>query len=131
MTMKKDSIYISGPMTGYDDLNFPAFYQAVEVLHEAGWPRQQIVNPARFPCEPRWEENLCRDLAVLAQECSTVFVLPGWMESEGAVGEVAVAQFLGMMVCDTVNEDYSLSAIKQEVIMALNLTPSPRRFERQ
>jgi len=41
--MPRSFIYISGPMTGLPDHNFPAFYEAAEHLKRLGW---NPVNPA-------------------------------------------------------------------------------------
>jgi hypothetical protein len=38
-------IYISGPMTGYPDLNFPAFHLAASVLRSEGFT---VISPAEI-----------------------------------------------------------------------------------
>ena len=40
------SIYISGPMSGYDKMNYPAFFRVEELIKEAG---HIPINPARNP----------------------------------------------------------------------------------
>ena len=37
------TIYIAGPMRGYEDGNFPAFDRQATVLEEQGW---RVINPA-------------------------------------------------------------------------------------
>ena len=41
--MASKRIYISGPMTGMPEHNFPAFHAAADRLRKAGW---SVVNPA-------------------------------------------------------------------------------------
>ena len=38
-------IYIAGPMSGYEDLNYPAFAQTAAVLRNAG---HEVVSPAEL-----------------------------------------------------------------------------------
>jgi len=94
-------IYISGPMTGIEDHNFPAFHAAAERLREAGW---DVANPAEnFDGRtdlPR-ETYLRADVALLAQ-CDAIALLPGWRDSRGARLEYALAQELGLDVFDAV-----------------------------
>lgn len=86
--------YISGPMTGYPDLNYPAFFAAEETVRALG---HETLNPARHPAKGSWADYLRLDLAdVLAAE--QVVVLPGWEASRGAALEVHVAHQLGIPV---------------------------------
>lgn len=89
-------VYLSGPMTGYYLLNFPAFNTAAKLLREHGYT---VLNPADYGADPAhtWADYLRRDLYdVLAAD--TVAVLPDWQASRGAVLEVHVAQQLGVPV---------------------------------
>lgn len=89
-------VYLSGPMTGYPDHNFPAFNDAAGRLRAAGY---QVVNPADAGADPTrtWADYLRADLYdVLAADM--VAVLPGWQASRGASLEVHVAQQLGVPV---------------------------------
>lgn len=88
-------LYISGPMTGRPQLNYPAFFQAEEELKSYGF---EISNPAQYPDNGEtWAECLRRDLKDLL-ECDGVATLPGWSRSKGARLEVNVARRLGMEV---------------------------------
>ena len=42
---RKPTIYIAGPMRGYEDGNFPAFDRQARVLEEQGWI---VINPAEM-----------------------------------------------------------------------------------
>lgn len=87
-------LYLSGPMTGYEELNFPAFYAAETALRKLGF--QHILNPADYGFCPNktWEDNLKRDLVAVG-ECDIMVMLPGWENSKGAVFESYVAKTLG------------------------------------
>ena len=92
-------IYISGPMTGHDDHNFPAFYAAAVRFRQAGW---DVANPAEnFGGRtdlPR-EAYLRADMAMLAQS-DAIALLPGWERSAGATLEVVLAKEIGLQFFD-------------------------------
>lgn len=86
-------LYLSGPMSGHRDLNFPTFNSAAEKLRRLGFP---VLNPADFgQCASlEWGECLQRDLYILG--CADVLVqLPGWEYSKGASLEYSTAVALG------------------------------------
>lgn len=89
-------IYISGPMSGYPELNFPAFNEAAAQLRALG---HEVVNPAELGehADWVWADYLRRDLKVLL-DCDAVYALAGWRESKGASLECEVARRLGMLV---------------------------------
>jgi len=90
------SIYISGPMTGHPELNFPAFHDAAAELRAAGCT---VINPAEHDEAPdkEWHEYLRKDIKLL-MDCTHVVLLPGWENSKGARLEVHIALELGMTV---------------------------------
>ena len=100
--IKNDRLYLSGPMGGIKDLNFPAFHDAAKRLRKSGF---DILNPAeldaKIPKDQRagwtWSDYLRRDIAVL-MGCSGIVTLPGWEASRGARLEVSTAKSLGMSV---------------------------------
>lgn len=104
----KKKCYISGPMSGLPDLNFPAFHAAEETLRVNGY---DPVNPAKITPEKGlpWEYYMRRDIAALL-DCEAVLRLPGWEESRGATLEVLIAEHLGMAFIDL-----SLIAVVREV----------------
>lgn len=104
--MKK--VYIAGPMTGYDDWNFPAFFDAENQLKELGY---ETLNPAANDgasletaiqnaisardAGATWSGYMRRDLSNLLLS-DYVCVLPNWQRSKGASLEVHVAKALGI-----------------------------------
>lgn len=87
-------LYISGPMTGCDEANYPAFNEAAERLCEAGYI---VLNPAETGNRASYRETLKADIALL-MESDAVATLPGWWASNGARVEVNLAGFLQMPV---------------------------------
>lgn len=99
MANRAKRIYIAGPMTGYDECNFPAFRAAADRLRAAGY---EAVNPAEHfngrTDLPR-ETYLRADVILLAQ-CDGIAMLPHWQESRGAKLEYLLACELGMQALD-------------------------------
>lgn len=88
-------VYISGPMSGYENLNFPAFYEAEDKLLAMGY---DVISPARIEQPVKtWESCMRHDIAEM-MNADAVVTLPGWRQSKGAQIEVALAKQLGMEV---------------------------------
>lgn len=88
-------IYLSGPMTGMPELNFPTFHAMTAQLRAAG---HTVTNPAELnPDGGCWNECMRRDIAAL-MECDTIAKLPGWHTSKGARLELHIAERLGMAI---------------------------------
>jgi hypothetical protein len=87
-------IYISGPMSGHDDLNFPAFNDAAALLRAEG---HEVVNPAEINTDLNadWLECIIEDIKWVAA-CEAIYMLPGWEASKGAMIERLVAAKLGL-----------------------------------
>lgn len=93
-------IYLSGPMTGLPDYNRPAFARVAEQLRAEG---KSVFNPGDIGPKdnimPRaW--YMRRDLEALMKSDS-VYVLPGWGDSEGAKLEIAIAKELELPIVFT------------------------------
>jgi hypothetical protein len=86
-------IYLSGPMTGLPELNFPAFAAMTANLRADG----HTVTSSTLTAVPER-----RDIAAL-MDCDTVATLPGWEHSKGARLEVLIAERLGMTVVNAQN----------------------------
>jgi hypothetical protein len=99
-------VYLSGPMTGYTDNNFPAFHAFAAQLRDCGY---DVVNPAEInsgtpepaPDSPEWREFylgcLRADIKALC-DCQAIALMPGWEQSNGAHLELHVAHRLGLRV---------------------------------
>ena len=87
-------IYISGPMTGLPDLNFPAFHAEAARLRALGY---EVVNPAEINPDPTTHRHDClkRDIAALLT-CDEIAVMGGWMNSLGSMLEVRIANSVGI-----------------------------------
>ena len=82
-------VYISGPMSGIENFNKPAFDEAERKLKEAGY---SVFNPAWLDVDDTWTdaELLYIDLAAL-DKCDAIYQLPGWKNSRGAMTEYRYA----------------------------------------
>ena len=89
-------IYLSGPMTGLPELNFPAFNAEADRLRALGF---EVVNPADLNPEPGtgWHECMRNDLKALL-DCDALALLDGWQRSAGAHLEMHVAHRVGMEI---------------------------------
>lgn len=89
-----EKLYVSGPMTGYAECNYPAFNGAAEMLRVWGY---EVVNPAEQGNNGHYTDILREDIRVLL-DCDGVALLPNWWESNGSRAEVHVAGLLKMPV---------------------------------
>lgn len=87
--------YLSGPMTGIPDYNYPAFDLATKILRESGI---KIESPHELERPHAWDEmepealwthmmNLCFEQI---DRCYGVIMLPGWPQSRGAKRELQI-----------------------------------------
>ena len=107
-------VYIAGPMRGYPDFNFPAFFAAEEKLNADG---HTTFNPARRDIEahgpgvnnsptgdladvPEFDlrDALGADCAWICTNATAIYMLEGWAQSKGAIAERALGQALGLDV---------------------------------
>jgi len=94
-------LYLSGPMTGLPELNYPAFREAAKTLREL---KHEVYNPAD------WEElyspdgkfhlkNAFEDYCkFIIHDADAVVLLDGWQNSPGATAEQALALAVGKSV---------------------------------
>lgn len=86
-------------MTGYPDLNFPAFFEAQAKLEKEGW---RVINPATLN-DPKpeemsehdyWVQCMKKDIAEL-MKADSMYMLIGHEKSKGAKIELDIASHLG------------------------------------
>lgn len=108
-------VYVSGPMRGYPEFNFPAFKMASLKLRCAG---HTVFNPAEKDEEKygpelatnnptgdealsshdfgfNLREALASDCEWICMTATAIFMLRGWQKSKGAIAERALAEALG------------------------------------
>lgn len=93
-------IYVCGPMTGYPELNKPAFHLAASHLRAAGYT---VISPAEPPIlqEPQtdWDQAIRGAIGGLLTCQGVAVVTPsGIRQSRGAVRELRIARDLEMPV---------------------------------
>lgn len=98
MTMSRTfdrAFYVSGPMIGHPQHNYPAFYAAAALLRERG---HAVVNPAEIndPSNSRIE-CLRNDVRAMV-DCDSIYLLKGWHDSLGACLELHIAIELGFHI---------------------------------
>lgn len=96
------TIYLSGPMTGLQDFNYPAFHRVARELRAGG---HYVYNPAEFPFDGPMDVYPIRDAmaahcAFLCQCADTIVLLSGWKASKGAGIELSLAHYLGLHVVE-------------------------------
>lgn len=85
-------IYISGPMSGIDEMNYPKFNRVAAGLRNAG---HKVFNPAEvkienfsnFTDEQLYEAYMKQDLKGL-ENCKRIYLLNNWHKSPGAKREL-------------------------------------------
>lgn len=85
MEPPKVTYYLSGPMAGYPELNFPAFASAQWALTQK--LKLKVLSPHSIKHPPEvteWAEFLARDLTFMLTHCRGLILLPGWPQSKGA-----------------------------------------------
>ena len=95
----KPHLYLSGPMTGLPEFNFPAFRAEAERLRALGYA---VTNPAEINTDTTtpWQECLRQDLREML-DCDAIALMPGWEQSRGANLELHVAHRVGMQILFT------------------------------
>jgi hypothetical protein len=86
----RQKVFISGPMTGIENFNYPAFNRVALALRKLGYV---VLNPAENPEQDSWEGYMRLALIQMLQ-ADIVAQLPGWQDSRGARMEHDVADEL-------------------------------------
>jgi hypothetical protein len=104
----KDVVYIAGPMRGYQRNNIDAFNAAEERLKDAGYG---VINPITLDKEydynPDGTEDPTewflwvargRDINLINDHATHIYMLDGWEESVGATAEYYLAKWAGLTI---------------------------------
>ena len=123
-------IYLSGPMTGRPNLNFPAFQLAADRLRTLGY---DVVSPAEIAqwAKATWHDAMRADIKDLL-DCDTLALLDGWQESAGAHLEMHVAHRVGIKIVveaeivEACAKDSLHDCIVKESLIGLQANGDPR-----
>jgi hypothetical protein len=93
-------IYLSGPMKGYPDSNYPLFHEVTKQLRAEG---HTVYNPAEFPHDGPLEtfpfrKAFAEYCKFICEEADALMMLPGWQKSRGASCEHMLATNCGVEV---------------------------------
>lgn len=87
-------IYISGPMSGLPEMNYPKFNRVAEGLRAAGHkvfnPAEVVITNTNLSEEEMYEEYMKEDLKGLSK-CKKIYLLKDWHKSPGAKRELSKA----------------------------------------
>jgi hypothetical protein len=92
--------YLAGPMSGYDQQNFPLFDRVAKTLREQGYdivspaeldsPEERAIALANARSASTWGDFLSRDVKIIADQVQGIIFLPDWSMSRGARLEATV-----------------------------------------
>lgn len=87
-------VYISGPMSGLPDYNYPAFFAAEKILIAKGF---ETINPARTEEKADWNGYMSHAIDLM-RNATAIYYLKGWENSFGARIEAIVAEKMKLEV---------------------------------
>jgi hypothetical protein len=90
-------LYVSGPMTGYEQFNYPAFESAAKQLRDVGY---EVCSPHELNSnegDVSWIECMKVDIRALL-DCEGVATLDGHEKSKGATLENTIAAAMGLEI---------------------------------
>lgn len=128
-------IYLSGPMTGYPEHNYPLFHEVSKRLRAAG---HEVYSPAEYECEDQNNFPLGDAMVEYANQimrwADTIVMLSGWEKSTGALAEYQLARNARLTVIYLEVNPFTNPAGEPDLKLwerhkyDENLTPSPKHF---
>lgn len=101
-------VYLSGPMSGLPEFNFPEFRRVAADLCAKGY---EVINPADIDQPDKsWEACMRVDIKEM-MKADALAMLKDWQKSAGAGLEVTIASALKMPILDA----YTLEPIDLDV----------------
>jgi len=99
--MKKQRVYISGPISGHDLKETAEKFEKIEEFLKVC--NFEVFNPMKngLPAEATTHQHMHRDLAELTNEdhpYDIIFMMSGWLHSKGCKVEFDAATAIGMSV---------------------------------
>lgn len=92
--MGNNKIYISGKITG-NEYYKEQFFAAEQKLKKAGFT---VINPIKHEKKGMsWKWYMIKDIKQLLK-CNSIYMLPNWLQSKGAVLEHTIAVSLDITV---------------------------------
>ncbi len=119
-------LYLSGPMTGYPEHNYPAFKAAAE-RWRYHLDNVEVFNPAEaFDGDQTlpYTTYMRNDIHLLLQS-DAIALLPGWRDSKGSRFELLIAQNLGLAVYNAVTFAKIIAPTVLTVVEASSLSSIP------
>ncbi|QRF23619.1 DUF4406 domain-containing protein [Alicyclobacillus sp. TC] len=112
-------VYLSGPMTGHPEYNYPLFRRVASLLREDGITVACPTELGLAPVLP-WEAMMHSALQLLLQ-CEAIALLPGWEHSRGARLEAAIAASLQMEMVRVSEEGVfsSMTEAEREILVTM------------
>ena len=111
-------VYLSGPMTGYEEYNHPEFNRITKKLEDSGF-FNLVINPASMDeGEKPWKYYIVRDLRIIMDlDIEALILMEGWEKSKGARAEVYVAtEVLGakLYLYKDTNDGFTLTPLRYD-----------------
>ena len=88
-------IYLSGPMRGYPDSNYPRFNEVAAKLRAAG---HEVYNPAEITQPFEVRKHFAEYCDYICRQADAIFMLDGWSVSQGANIEHDLAKICGLKI---------------------------------
>jgi hypothetical protein len=94
------NIYLSGPMKGYPESNYPLFNTVAALLRKAGF---EVYNPAEFEHDEAvfpLRKAFAEYSKFICEKADIIVLLPAWDKSLGVSAELALAKNCGLRVVE-------------------------------